>query len=119
MGLEIRLRELVQRAKNLVRSMTDDNTSEQVEEKENQEKEEQRQEGKEDKKKQKVQFPQYFQQQQNRGDKNPNGTNLKTPVLRGVVVSEFDGDRIWVEASGNMKGRYGVEVPNGYDAKEF
>ena len=118
MGLEIRLKELVQRAKNLVRSMTDDNTSEQVEEKENQEKEEQRQEESEDKKKQKVQFPQYFQQQQNR-DKNPNGTNLKTPVLRGVVVSEFDGDRIWVEASGNMKGRYGVEVPNGYDAEEF
>ena len=118
MGLEIRLKELVQRAKNLVRSMTEDNTSEQVEEKENQEKEEQRQEGKEDKKKQKVQFPQYFQQQQNK-DKNPNGTNLKTPVLRGVVVSEFDGDRIWVEASGNMKGRYGVEVPNGYDAEEF
>jgi len=71
-----------------------------------------------DKKKQKVQFPQYFQQQQAQ-NRNPNGTNLTTPVLRGVVVSEFDGDRIWVEASGNMKGRYGVEVPNGYDAEEF
>lgn len=117
MGLETWLRQLVQRVKNLVRSMTEDNTSEQVEEKENQD-EEQQQEDSGDKKKQKVQFPQYFQQQQNR-DENPNGTNLKTPVLRGVVVSEFDGDRIWVEASGNMKGRYGVEVPNGYDAEEF
>ncbi|MFB6208178.1 MAG: AAA family ATPase [Candidatus Nanohaloarchaea archaeon] len=69
-------------------------------------------------KEQKVQFPQYFQQR-NQSDDNPNSTNLKTPVLRGVVVSEFDGDRIWVEASGNMKGRYGVEVPRGYDAGEF
>ncbi|MFB6174731.1 MAG: AAA family ATPase [Candidatus Nanohalobium sp.] len=96
--------------------MTKDNTSDQVEEKENQD-EEQKQES-EKEKKQKVQFPQYFQQQQNRNE-NPNGTDLKTPVLRGVVVSEFDGDRIWVEASGNMKGRYGVEVPSGYEAEEF
>lgn len=67
-------------------------------------------------KEQKVQFPQYFQQKKN---DNPNSTNLKTPVMRGVVVSEFDGDRIWVEASGNMKGRYGVEVPNGYNSEDF
>ncbi|WP_347721211.1 AAA family ATPase [Candidatus Nanohalovita haloferacivicina] len=67
-------------------------------------------------KEQKVQFPQYFQQKKN---DNPNSTNLKTPVMRGVVVSEFDGDRIWVEASGNMKGRYGVEVPNGYNPEDF
>ena len=71
-----------------------------------------------DEKKQKVQFPQYFQQQQKK-NRNPNGTNLTTPVLRGVVVSEFDGDRIWVEASGNMKGRYGVEIPEGYETQEF
>lgn len=70
-------------------------------------------------KKQKVQFPQYFQQQRKNTNKNPNSTNLKTPVMRGVVVSEFDGDRIWVEASGNMKGRYGVEVPNGYEPEDF
>jgi len=68
-------------------------------------------------KEQRVQFPQYF----NTGNKNsnPNGTNLKTPVLRGVVVSEYDGNRIWVEASGNMKGRYGVEVPDGYSPEDF
>jgi proteasome regulatory subunit len=117
MGLETWLRRLIQRVKKVMR-MTKDNTSDKVEEKENQEEKEQRQESSEDEKKQKVQFPQYFQQQQNR-DENPNGTNLKTPVLRGVVVSEFDGDRIWVEASGNMKGRYGVEVPNGYEAEDF
>ncbi|MFB6159509.1 MAG: AAA family ATPase [Candidatus Nanohalobium sp.] len=70
-------------------------------------------------KKQKVQFPQYFQQQRPSRSKNPNSTNLKTPVMRGVVVSKFDGDRIWVEASGNMKGRYGVEVPKGYDPEDF
>lgn len=69
-------------------------------------------------KKQKVQFPQYFQTQKRSSD-NPNGTNLKTPVLRGVVVSEFDGDRIWVEATGNMKGRYGVEIPQGFSAEDF
>jgi proteasome regulatory subunit len=69
-------------------------------------------------KKQRIQFPQYFQQQtQQRA--NPHGTNLKTPVLRGVVVSEYDGERVWVEASGNMKGRYGVEIPNGYDPENF
>jgi proteasome regulatory subunit len=70
-------------------------------------------------KKQKVQFPQYFQKQRNTRSKNPNSTNLKTPVMRGVVVSKFDGDRIWVEASGNMKGRYGVEVPEGYAPEDF
>ncbi len=70
-----------------------------------------------DGKKQRVQFPQYFQQQTK--EKNPNGTKLKTPVLRGVIVSEFDGSRIWVEASGNMKGRYGVEVPQGYNPDDL
>jgi proteasome regulatory subunit len=70
-------------------------------------------------KKQKVQFPQYFQQQRSKEKSNPNSTNLKTPVMRGVIVSKFDGDRIWVEASGNMKGRYGVEVPNGYEPEDF
>ena len=73
----------------------------------------------EDGKKQKVQFPQYFNQKKAGGNQNPNGTKLKTPVLRGVVVSEFDGNRIWVEASGNMKGRYGVEVPSNYDPEDF
>lgn len=70
-------------------------------------------------KKQRVQFPQYFQAQQQQQRANPNGTNLKTPVLRGVIVSEFDGERIWVEASGNMKGRYGVEIPSGYSPEDF
>jgi len=75
----------------------------------------QKQEGK----KQKIQFPQYFQKQNSGSGNNPYSTSLKTPVLRGVVVSEFDGERIWVEASGNMKGRYGVEVPSGYSPEDF
>lgn len=69
------------------------------------------------KKSQRVQFPQYFNAKKQ--SKNPNGTQLKTPVLRGVIVSEFDGNRIWVEASGNMKGQYGVEVPEAYDPEDF
>lgn len=68
---------------------------------------------------QKIQFPQYFQKQQRSGDEHPYATNLKTPVMRGVVVAEFDGERIWVEASGNMKGRYGVEIPDGYEPEDF
>jgi len=68
----------------------------------------------------KIQFPQYFQKQkQQGGEDNPNGTPLKTPVLRGVVVCAFDGHRIWVEASGNMKGRYGVEIPAGFEVEDF
>lgn len=94
-----------------VNTMTEEDTQDKKM-KENEEKQEKS--GKE----QRVQFPQYFQAQQQQ-DKNPNGTNLKTPVLRGVVVSEFDGERIWVEASGNMKGRYGVEIPKGYSPEDF
>lgn len=70
------------------------------------------------KKEQKIQFPQYFQKQ-SQVSKNKNSTNLQTPVMRGVVVSEYDGDRIWVEASGNMKGRYGVEIPAGHNPEDF
>jgi proteasome regulatory subunit len=95
--------------------MTEDDLPEDVEDKKKQDEKEQNSEGSGGKS-QKVQFPQYFQQKKK---DNPNGTNLKTPVLRGVVVSEYDGERIWVEASGNMKGRYGVEVPKGYSAEDF
>ncbi|MFB6214034.1 MAG: AAA family ATPase [Candidatus Nanohaloarchaea archaeon] len=109
-----RLREiLIQLRDRLVDTMTQEESPEQEME-EKKEKQKQDKEGKE----QRVQFPQYFQAQQQK-DSNPNGTNLKTPVLRGVVVSEFDGQRIWVEASGNMKGRYGVEVPKGYDPEDL
>ncbi len=93
--------------------MTDDNNPEQKMDEKKQEKESEK-----PNKEQKIQFPQYFQAS-NQKKENPNGTPLKTPVLRGVVVSEYDGDRIWVEASGNMKGRYGVEVPSGYDPEEL
>lgn len=93
-------------------------TKEESPEKEMKEKKEKQDDRDSDGKEQRVQFPQYFQAQQQQ-DSNPNGTNLKTPVLRGVVVSEYDGQRIWVEASGNMKGRYGVEVPSGYEPEDL
>ncbi|MFB6099704.1 MAG: AAA family ATPase [Candidatus Nanohalobium sp.] len=110
MGLIDRLRDLVSRLEEKVIIMSNEDSSQGSEE--NKEKQKSG-------KKQKVQFPQYFQQQRRTKPKNPNSTDLKTPVMRGVVVSEFDGDRIWVEASGNMKGRYGVEVPNGYEPSDF
>ena len=122
MDLSEGLKKYLDRVRRWVISMTDEDVSGKFnEEKEEEKAEEQRQESEnsgDGEKKQKVQFPQYFQQQKAQ-NRNPNGTNLTTPVLRGVVVSEFDGDRIWVEASGNMKGRYGVEIPSGYEAEDF
>jgi len=118
-----RLKKYLVRVRTQVIEMTDEDVSGKFdgkkEEKEKAEENDVKESSKsEDGKKQKVQFPQYFQQQK-KGKRNPNGTNLTTPVLRGVVVSEFDGDRIWVEASGNMKGRYGVEIPEQYEPEEF
>lgn len=104
------LTHLLDRFKRVV-SMADNNKEQKVNEKEKKEKNG----GKE----QRVQFPQYFQTGNKTKSKNPNSTDLKTPVLRGVVVSEYDGSRLWVEASGNMKGRYGVEVPKGYSPEDF
>jgi len=104
------------RARNLVINMTEEDISEKADDKKNKGNAD---EDGSSKDKNKVQFPQYFQQKQRKKGDNPNGTNLTTPVLRGVVVCEFDGDRIWVEASGNMKGRYGVEIPEGFEPQEF
>lgn len=122
MDLPKGFRQYLERVRRWVISMTDEDISGKFkDEKEKEKAEEQKdesQKSEENSKKQKVQFPQYFQQQQAQ-NRNPNGTNLTTPVLRGVIVSEFDGDRIWVEASGNMKGRYGVEIPSGYEAEDF
>ena len=102
--------------------MTEEDVSDKLDKEEDKEKDKENREAsdKNDSKKQKVQFPQYFQQKKQRGrGSNPDGTNLATPVLRGVVVCEYDGDRIWVEASGNMKGRYGVEIPESYTPEDF
>jgi proteasome regulatory subunit len=104
----------LRRAVKRVNKMVEEQDNSDMEEKKNDKKQKSKKSGK----KQKIQFPQYFQQQGGQKSKE-HGTNLKTPVLRGVVVSEFDGERIWVEASGNMKGRYGVEVPNGYSPGDF
>ncbi len=46
-------------------------------------------------------------------DRHEFGTDRPTPVLRGVVTGEFDGDRIWVEPKSAPKGEYGVQIPNG------
>ena len=106
------------RFKALVMKMTEDDISDKIDDDKKKNNEEDG--GSEDEgKKQKVQFPQYFQQKKQRRGSNPDGTNLTTPVLRGVVVCEYDGDRIWVEASGNMKGRYGVEIPESYEPEDF
>lgn len=37
--------------------------------------------------------------------------DVKTPVLKAVVVEEFDGQRLWVEPEAMLKGQYGVEPP--------
>jgi ATP-dependent 26S proteasome regulatory subunit len=40
-------------------------------------------------------------------------TDKQTPVLRGIITGDFDGDRIWVEPKSAPKGEYGVQVPRG------
>ncbi len=112
-----KIRDLFIQLRERVIELTEENSSEPEMDKKKKEKK-QRQDS-DDGKQQRVQFPQYFQTGQKKQKSNPNSTNLKTPVLRGVIVSEFDGERIWVEASGNMKGRYGVEVPSGYSPEDF
>jgi proteasome regulatory subunit len=115
MPWQTRLRKLLNYLKKVLNEMTEEQSSDK--EKTDGKQEQKQKQKSESKKEQRVQFPQYFNTKKKQ--ENPNGTNLKTPVLRGVVVSEFDGNRIWVEASGNMKGRYGVEVPEAYDPQDF
>lgn len=45
--------------------------------------------------------------------------DIKTPVLKGVVVNEFDGKRIWIEPESAIKGQYGVTLPNNIAADEL
>ncbi len=45
-------------------------------------------------------------------DRTPDPEDIKTPVLKGVVVSEFDGKRIWIEPESAIKGQYGVTLPD-------
>lgn len=52
-------------------------------------------------------------------DRTPDAEDIKTPVLKGVVVSEFDGKRIWIEPESAIKGQYGVTLPQGVDAEEL
>jgi ATP-dependent 26S proteasome regulatory subunit len=52
-------------------------------------------------------------------DRHEFGTDRPTPVLRGVVTGEFDGDRIWVEPKSAPKGEYGVQIPNGLNPEDL
>ncbi|MFB6167071.1 MAG: AAA family ATPase, partial [Candidatus Nanohaloarchaea archaeon] len=45
--------------------------------------------------------------------------DVKTPVLKGVVVDEFDGKRIWIEPESMIKGQYGVEIPGDIDPEKI
>lgn len=44
---------------------------------------------------------------------------LQTPVLKAVVVEEFDGARIWVEPESMIKGQYGVSLPSGVEPESI
>ncbi len=112
-----KLEDVLDQFKKVINLTENDGSEQKMKEEKNKDK---KQEKSNSGKEQKIQFPQYFQHQKKGGSKkNPHATNLQTPVLRGVVVSEYDGERIWVEASGNMKGRYGVEVPSGFSPEDF
>lgn len=52
-------------------------------------------------------------------DRTPESEDVKTPVLKGVVVGEFDGKRIWIEPESAIKGQYGVTLPEGVAADEL
>ncbi|MDY6769568.1 MAG: AAA family ATPase [Candidatus Nanohaloarchaea archaeon] len=39
------------------------------------------------------------------------GEDIQTPVLKGVVVEEYDGRRLWIEPESMIKGQYGVQLP--------
>ncbi|MCJ7479204.1 MAG: AAA family ATPase [Candidatus Nanohaloarchaeota archaeon QJJ-7] len=39
--------------------------------------------------------------------------SVQSPVMKAVVVEEYDGRRIWIEPESMVKGQYGVELPSG------
>lgn len=45
--------------------------------------------------------------------------SVQTPVLKGVVVNEYDGRRIWIEPESAIKGQYGVQLPDGVKEEEL
>jgi len=59
-----------------------------------------------------------FNQMQD-GESGKHTTDKQTPVLRGVVTGDFDGDRIWVEPKSAPKGEYGVEIPPGLTPQDL
>jgi len=52
-------------------------------------------------------------------DKNPHGTNLKTPVLRGVIVSEFDGEKNLGRSKRKYEGTLRSRSSNNYSPEDF
>ncbi|MFB6295169.1 MAG: AAA family ATPase [Candidatus Nanohaloarchaea archaeon] len=47
------------------------------------------------------------------------GGDVQTPVLKGVVVEEYDGRRLWIEPESMIKGQYGVQLPQDADPDEI
>ncbi|MFB6077318.1 MAG: AAA family ATPase, partial [Candidatus Nanohaloarchaea archaeon] len=45
--------------------------------------------------------------------------DTRTPVLKAVVVEEFDGDRLWIEPESMIKGQYGVGLPEDADPADI
>jgi proteasome regulatory subunit len=52
---------------------------------------------------------------QHMSDQSEQSGDIKTPVLKGVVVSEYDGKWIWIEPESAIKGQYGVLLPEDVD----
>ncbi len=44
---------------------------------------------------------------------------VEGPVLKALVVDEYDGKRVWIEPESMIKGQYGVTLPDGVDAAEM
>lgn len=47
------------------------------------------------------------------------GGEVQTPVLKGVVVEEYDGRRLWIEPESMIKGQYGVQLPSHVDPEDI
>ncbi len=43
----------------------------------------------------------------------------QSPVLKAVVVDEYDGKRVWIEPESMIKGQYGVQVPGDASPEEL
>ncbi|MDY6773673.1 MAG: AAA family ATPase [Candidatus Nanohaloarchaea archaeon] len=46
-------------------------------------------------------------------------SQVQTPVLKAVVVEEYDGSRMWIEPESMIKGQYGVTPPSDVPAEQI